>query len=242
MKLAIVIPARMASTRFPGKPLVDLAGKPMLQWVYESCLASGLTKTVVVATPDAEIAVAARAFGAQAVMTRHDHCSGTDRLAETADSVDAEVFLNVQGDEPLIEPENLRRCAYAMGDREVEVASLWAEAKEEEIEEPAVVKVVTDLAGNALYFSRYPIPYERNPRVPPVRKHIGLYAYRRHALLRFTTWPVSALEATEGLEQLRFLENGVRIKMVEGVAGAAGVDTPQQAESVRALLAARKLD
>ncbi|MFZ4508352.1 MAG: 3-deoxy-manno-octulosonate cytidylyltransferase [Fimbriimonas sp.] len=234
-----MIPARMASTRFPGKPLCDLLGKPMVQWVYEASVASGVAESVLIATPDDEILAAAEAFGAPAIRTRLDHPSGTDRIAEVAEHVAAEVYINVQGDEPLIPVETIRACAAPFGSPEVEMTSVFSLCPEDELENPAVVKVVTDAAGRALYFSRHTIPYPRNPRVIPVKKHIGIYGYRREVLQAFATWSPSPLELTESLEQLRFLENGVQIHMAEGRGSALAVDTPEQAEEVRAILAQR---
>ena len=231
----IVIPARMASTRYPGKPLVDLAGKPMVQWVVEAARASGVGERVIVATPDDEIIAACARFGAEAIRTRLDHPSGTDRLAEVAESVAADVYVNVQGDEPLVPPETIRACAAPLlADPTVEMGSVCAPCPEEEWDNPAVVKVVAALNGDALYFSRWAIPFPRSPR--RVRKHLGLYAFRRDVLLRFAGWPVSPLEAAESLEQLRFLENGVRIRMSEGQGSAVAVDTPEQAEQVRRII------
>lgn len=238
-RLAIVIPARMASTRFPGKPLVDLGGKPMLQWVCEACAAAGLEAKIVVATPDQEIADAAVGFGCDAVLTSRDHPSGTDRIAEVAESIVASAYVNVQGDEPLIAPDNIRRCAAMMDDEDVEMASLYVPAGPDEASNPAVVKVVTDQRGWALYFSRSLIPYPRNAPGCVPKKHLGIYAYRRDVLLRFRTWTMTPLEATESLEQLRFLENGVRIRMAEGLPTATAVDTPDQADEVRAILLRR---
>lgn len=226
----------MASTRFPGKPLVDLGGKPMVQWVVEAARASGIGERVLVATPDDAILDACAAFGAEAVRTRLDHPSGTDRLAEVAEAVEAEVYVNVQGDEPLVPPETIRACAAPLlADPGVEMGSIWAPCPEEEWDNPAVVKVVTALNGDALYFSRCSIPYPRGPR--EVKKHLGLYAYRRDVLQRFASWRVSPLERAESLEQLRFLENGVRIRMSEGEGSAVAVDTPEQAEQVRTIMA-----
>ncbi|MBC8063637.1 MAG: 3-deoxy-manno-octulosonate cytidylyltransferase [Chlorobia bacterium] len=240
MQCAIVIPARMASTRFPGKPLIDLCGKPMIQWAYEAALASGVTSQVVIATPDAEIAEAAEAFGARAFMTRLDHPSGTDRLAEVAESLKADFYVNVQGDEPLIDPETIRACAQPLrDDASLQMSSVFSSCPDEEVENPAVVKVVTDRKGNALYFSRHPIPYPRNPGQTTVKKHIGIYAYRHDVLLQFAGWAPTPLEQTESLEQLRFLENGVEIRMVEGKGTALAVDTPEQAIEVARLLAQR---
>lgn len=237
----IVIPARMASTRFPGKPLCDLLGKPMVQWVYEAALDAGIADRVLVATPDQEIVDRCGEFCTSAILTRGDHPSGTDRLAEVAERYPADVYVNVQGDEPLINPESIRACAMPLLDNpEVEVGSLYSACPEHELDNPAVVKVVTDRQGYALYFSRYPIPFERNARQVPVKKHIGIYAYRRDALMAFSKMPPTPLEQTESLEQLRFLENGYRMFMAEGAGSELAVDTPEQAEEVRMLLAARR--
>jgi 3-deoxy-manno-octulosonate cytidylyltransferase (CMP-KDO synthetase) len=240
MRCAIVIPARMGSTRFPGKPLVDLMGKPMVQWVVERARAAAIAERVIVATPDEEILAACKTFGAEAVRTRADHPSGTDRLAEVAETLDAEVFVNVQGDEPLIRPETIRAAAAPLlTDPMIKVGSVWSPCPDVEIDNPAVVKVVTDQEGFALYFSRHAIPYARNERQGPVKKHVGIYAYRREVLLEYAAWTVTPLEATESLEQLRFLEHGLRIRMSEGAGSELAVDTPEQAEEVRRILATR---
>jgi len=237
MSLVIVIPARMASTRFPGKPLVDLMGKPMIQWVYEAAISANIADDIIIATPDAEIAEASRQFGASAIMTRLDHPSGTDRLAEVAEKVKAEVYVNVQGDEPLLRAATIAACAAPLReDSNVEMGSVYTTCPEEEIDNPAVVKVVTDGNSDALYFSRFAIPFPRNDRVDSVKKHVGIYAFRHDVLRRFATWPPSALERTESLEQLRFLENGVKIRMSEGEGSLMAVDTPEQAEEVRRIL------
>ncbi|MBI1756922.1 MAG: 3-deoxy-manno-octulosonate cytidylyltransferase [Fimbriimonas ginsengisoli] len=241
MRCAIVIPARMGSTRFPGKPLCDLHGKPMVRWVVEASMASGTADRVLVATPDEEIVSACGRFGAEAVLTRNDHETGTDRLAEVASMLDADVIVNVQGDEPLIRPASIAACARPLLDNPaLQMGSVYCSAAEEELDNPAVVKVVTDLEGFALYFSRWPIPYPRNPRSQPVKKHLGLYAYRRTALLAFATWPMSPLERAESLEQLRFMQHGVRIKMSSAEGSELAVDTPEQAEVVRRILASRR--
>lgn len=230
----IVIPARMGSTRFPGKPLVDLLGKPMVQWVVEAAQRSGAGERVVVATPDDEILDACKRFGAEAIRTRADHPSGTDRIAEVAKTIHADVYVNVQGDEPLVDPASILACARPLlSSSEVRMGSVFAECAEEELENPAVVKVVTDLTGNALYFSRHCLPFARNPRVQPVKKHVGLYAYRRDVLMEFSNWQQTPLEIAESLEQLRFMEHGVRIRMSQGVGSPLGVDTPEQADEVR---------
>jgi 3-deoxy-manno-octulosonate cytidylyltransferase (CMP-KDO synthetase) len=240
MKPLIVIPARMASTRFPGKPLALLAGKPMVQWVWEACLASEAGSGVVVAAPDEEIVQAARKFGAEAVLTSDSHRSGTDRLAEVARLVPAEAYINVQGDEPLVEPATIRRVAEPLAeDPEAQMASVHTRMSEDEAQNPAVVKVALDLRGRALYFSRSPIPYAREARQAPLWRHVGLYAFRRDVLLDFAGWAPTPLEMTESLEQLRFLEHGVAIHMREVEEPGSGVDTPEQAEAVRRILEGR---
>jgi 3-deoxy-manno-octulosonate cytidylyltransferase (CMP-KDO synthetase) len=236
----IVIPARMGSTRFPGKPLCDLLGKPMIQWVYEAALASNVGDGVLVATPDAEIVEACRAFGAQAVLTSNEHPSGTDRLAEVAKVHPAGIYVNVQGDEPLIQADSIRACAKPLQeDPSIQMGSVYSECTEEELGNPAVVKVVTDKLGFALYFSRFAIPFARKARVEPVKKHVGIYAYRREVLEEFASWRVGVLEEAESLEQLRFMENGVRIFMSPGRGSEMAVDTPEQAEEVRMILSGR---
>lgn len=241
MRCLIVIPARMGSTRFPGKPLCDLLGKPMVQWVHEAAVASGVGERVVVATPDVEVMQACSDFGAEAILTRVDHATGTDRIAEVAEAIESEVYVNVQGDEPLIKPQSIAVCAQPLLDNPaISMGSVYCECPATEYDEAAVVKVVTDLEGYALYFSRFAIPNPRNPRVLPVKKHIGLYAYRRSALRGFSGWPMSALEQAESLEQLRFMEHGVRIFMAAGAGTELAVDTPEQADQVRAILEAAR--
>jgi 3-deoxy-manno-octulosonate cytidylyltransferase (CMP-KDO synthetase) len=231
----------MASTRFPGKPLCDLLGKPMVQWVWEAARASGVAEKVLVATPDDEIVHACQAFGAEAVLTSLAHNTGTDRIAEVAQKVEAGVYVNVQGDEPLMTAEAIEACARPLlDDSSIQMGSLYCECPERDFDDPAAVKVVTDARGFALYFSRHCIPYARNARVQPVKKHIGLYAYRREPLLTFARLPMSPLEKAESLEQLRFLENGVGIYMAAGKGTELAVDTPDQADQVRAILAARE--
>ena len=212
----------------------------MIQWVVEACRKADVADQILVATPDQEIVDACRTFGAQAVLTRSDHPSGTDRIAEVAANHPADFYINVQGDEPLINPDTIVACAAPLdSDTTVQMASVFTICPPEEYDNPAVVKVVTDLHGDALYFSRYAIPYPRNHRATAVKKHVGIYAYRREAVMSFSHWPVSPLEQTESLEQLRFLENGVRIRMAAGFGSAMAVDTPEQAEEVRKLLAAK---
>lgn len=231
----------MGSTRFPGKPLCDLLGKPMVQWVYESAVAAGIADEVVVATPDQEIVDACAAFGARGILTDEAHPTGTDRIAEVARRVPADVYVNVQGDEPLIRAESIAACAGPMlADGTIQMASVYCEAEPHDDDNPNVVKVVLDTAEYAMYFSRWAIPYPRNPRVGPLLKHIGLYAYSGSALQQFAELPPSPLEIAESLEQLRFMQAGVRIKMSRAPGTEVAVDTPEQAEMVRELLSSRR--
>ncbi len=240
MRCAIVVPARMGSTRFPGKPLVDLLGKPMVQWVVERASEADIAEQVVVATPDQEIADACERFGARAVLTSPDHPTGTDRIAEVATLIKADVYVNVQGDEPLVSPQDIKACATPLlQDTSVVMGSVYAHCTDDELDNPAVVKVVTDLKGDALYFSRHAVPYDRSGRTEPVKKHIGLYAYTAEVLHGFAGWPQTPLEKAESLEQLRFLEHGIKIRMSKGTGSPVAVDTPEQADAVRAILSNR---
>lgn len=236
----IVVPARMGSVRFPGKPLADLCGKPMVQWVVEAAIPSGASDRVVVATPDAEIVEACRAFGAECVTTSPECPTGTDRVAEVARAIVADAYVNVQGDEPLMPAADIAECARALEqDPDCACASLWCPLAPEESDDPTCVKVVLDAKDRALYFSRSRIPYVRGEETTPAKKHVGLYAYRREALLAFQSLRAGPLERAESLEQLRFLENGYAIAMSRGQGTPVAVDTPDQAEQVRRLLAAR---
>lgn len=238
--LAIVIPARMGSTRFPGKPLCDLLGKPMVQWVVEACQEADVTDQIYVATPDQEIVDACESFGAKAILTGHHHITGTDRIGEVAQKVAADAYINVQGDEPLIHPITVRAAAGPLvNDPSVQLTSVYNFCTEEEFDNPAVVKVVTDANNDAVYFSRYAIPFARNPRVEKVKKHVGIYGYRREPLLAFSGWAMPPSEVAESLEQLRFLHNGYRMRMAEGPGTDLAVDTPEQAEQVRQILMSR---
>jgi 3-deoxy-manno-octulosonate cytidylyltransferase (CMP-KDO synthetase) len=231
----------MGSTRFPGKPLVDLLGKTMVQRVYEAAIESNVGDQVVVATPDPEIMEACESFGATGVLTRHDHITGTDRIAEVAEKIVAEVYVNVQGDEPLIQPSSIAACAEPLlHDPSIQMGSVFCDCLESEENDPSAVKVVTDESGFALYFSRCPIPFPRNPRQVSLKKHLGLYAFRRDPLMQFSKWQPTALELTESLEQLRFLGNGIRIKMSMSVGAELAIDTPEQADEVRRILASRE--
>lgn len=240
----IIIPARYASTRLPGKPLLDIAGKPMIARVVESARASGAER-VVVATDDERIRDAVMAFGAQVVMTRAEHLSGTDRLAEAItllDLDDDEIVVNLQGDEPLMSPTLIREVAALLAARPAAVMATACHAigRREDFLNPNAVKVVTDREGHALYFSRAPIPWPRDTmsgaNAAPIKafRHIGLYSYRAGFVARYAAWPVCPLEATESLEQLRVLWQGEKIAVLEAEeAPAAGVDTPEDLERVR---------
>jgi 3-deoxy-manno-octulosonate cytidylyltransferase (CMP-KDO synthetase) len=234
----VIIPARFGATRFPGKPLALLAGKPLICHVAERAARARGVDRVAVATDDERIAAAARACGAEAVMTG-PAATGTDRVAEAARTLGpAEVVVNLQGDEPLIEPEAVEALVAAMADRTVEMATLSRPLEAGEWERPHVVKVVTDARGDALYFSRAPIPHCREGGVSPLaRAHVGMYAFRAGFLQAFTRLPPGRLEREESLEQLRALEHGHRIRVVETGYRGFGVDTPEDLERARALLA-----
>jgi 3-deoxy-manno-octulosonate cytidylyltransferase (CMP-KDO synthetase) len=234
-----VIPARFASSRFPGKALATIAGKSMLQHVYERASQARYITKLIVATDDERIYDAARKFGAAVRMTRSDHLSGTDRVAEAASAEIGDLIVNIQGDEPLIDPAAIDAAALALiVDPDLAMGTLKKRiADADEIPNPNVVKVVTDQRGDALYFSRCPIPYVRDGSVVHY-KHIGLYVYRRKFLLRYSELPVGPLEQVERLEQLRALENGHRIRVVETEYDSLGVDTPEDLERVSALFEA----
>ena len=242
MNVVCIIPSRYASTRLPGKPLLDIAGKPMIQRVVERVRLARRPSRVIVATDDERIFSAVQSFEGEVCMTAGSHATGTDRLAEVAHKLpDAQLILNVQGDEPLISPEALDGLVAAFdGDPGLQMATLMTELAEEDFTNPAAVKVVASLDGHALYFSRSLIPYPRNPD-PAVKyfKHIGVYAYRREFLLRFAELPPTPLEKAESLEQLRALEHGFRIRVVETPFQPVGVDTPEDLERVRLLFIQR---
>ena len=238
MKVLCVIPARYASTRLPGKPLSMIAGKPMIQHVYERACQAQLPNEVVVATDNELVEKAVLDFGGKAVMTSPDHPSGTDRLAEVALMYpDVDVIVNVQGDEPMIPPDVIDRLAEAFnGDADLNMATMKVVMDEEDYENPAAVKVVTDQQGYALYFSRSLMPYPRNkPEGFKVFKHVGIYAYRRNFLLKYAALAPTPLEKAESLEQLRALENGYKIKVLESDFQGIGVDTPEDLAAVNAL-------
>jgi 3-deoxy-manno-octulosonate cytidylyltransferase (CMP-KDO synthetase) len=235
-----VIPARLASTRLPRKVLRDIAGKPMIWHVYQAARRASALADVLVATDADEVVQACRTLGIPAVLTSPGHPSGTDRVWEVAQGRVADVYVNVQGDEPLVTPGHIDRLVRPFHRHpDTQVSTLKIRATEAEIATPNVVKVVCDAAGRALYFSRHPIPFDRDGAGAPVYKHFGLYAYRRHALEAFHRLPPSPLETIERLEQLRFLEHGLPITVVETSEPTVGVDTEADLRAVEALLAAR---
>jgi 3-deoxy-manno-octulosonate cytidylyltransferase (CMP-KDO synthetase) len=242
--ILIVIPARYASTRFPGKPLTPIAGKSMIQRVVEQIQQATLPSRIVVATEDDRIKTAVEALGAEAILTRADHRTGTDRVAEVAAHLPADIYINVQGDEPLIDPATVDAVvAVIVEDESILLATpCCAIHQKKEIMDPNIVKVVQDFDANALYFSRAPIPWVRDTGASVAAqhwKHIGLYGYRRDALLEYPTLPPGELERIEQLEQLRWLENGFRMHVVESEYDAISVDVPADVERVEKLLNAQ---
>jgi 3-deoxy-manno-octulosonate cytidylyltransferase (CMP-KDO synthetase) len=235
-----VIPARLASTRLPRKILREIAGRPMLAWVYEAARACPQLDHVVVATDAEEIATLCRANGWPVELTSPDLPSGTDRVHAIAQCLPAEIYVNIQGDEPLLQPEHLSALLAPFQHAHVDVTTLKVACSEENIANPNAVKVVTAVDGRALYFSRATIPYDRDSTNPPYWKHIGLYAYRREALHRFAELPPSPRELTARLEQLRLLENGFNLYVSATEHDTIGVDTEEDLRRVEALLLGRK--
>jgi 3-deoxy-manno-octulosonate cytidylyltransferase (CMP-KDO synthetase) len=236
-----VIPARWGSVRFPGKPLHPIAGKPLIQHVWERCLQCHRLDQILVATDDSRILDAVTAFAGTAVMTSPLHPTGTDRIAEAARMVpQATHIINIQGDEPLIDPALIDELAEAMtNDPTLDMATAAnpLDPADPAVGDPNIVKVVTARDGRALYFSRAPVPFFRHAVAGlPVLRHKGIYAYRRAFLERFVTWPPSPLELAESLEQLRALENGASIRVLLTRDTSPGVDTPEQARDVERLL------
>ncbi|MGC8666773.1 MAG: 3-deoxy-manno-octulosonate cytidylyltransferase [Chthonomonadales bacterium] len=237
MRVIGMIPARLAATRLPNKPLLDIEGKPMVQRVWERAKSASSLYEVIVVTPDDRIREAVEAFGGRVIMTAHHHRSGTDRLAEAASTIEADIIVNIQGDEPLIHPADIDAAVQPlMDDASLQMTSLMCPCPDEDRSNPATVKVVCNLNGDALYFSRARIPFTRNDPGAPVMQHIGLYAYRRDFLLTFASLPPTPLEQTEALEQLRALEHGYRIRMVRVPRAPLSVDTPNDLARVRAIV------
>ncbi len=246
MSFTVVIPARYQSTRLPGKPLADIAGKPMVQWVYEQAMQAGAER-VIIATDDARVEQAVLAFGGTVCMTSPDHQSGTERLAEVVKLMgieDDHIIVNVQGDEPLIPPSIIRQVADNLAASQAPMATLAVEINhEDEVFNPNAVKVVTDKDGYALYFSRATIPWDRDnfakdkTVVQPLMRHIGIYAYRAGFINTYIQWPASQLEKIECLEQLRVLWYGEKIHVAVALeAPPAGVDTPEDLDAVRRIV------
>jgi 3-deoxy-manno-octulosonate cytidylyltransferase (CMP-KDO synthetase) len=258
MKVIGVIPARWGSTRYEGKPLADILGKTMIQRVYESAKCSNTLNEVIVATDDQRIIDACKSFSANVMMTDSDHPSGSDRVAEVARKTDGDIYVNIQGDEPMLQPENIDRAVKPLlNNPEIILSTLKTDVKEmDEIFDINRVKVVTDKDDFALYFSRLPIPFAREPEVSNINFkeelrlksdlwkfyfiQIGLYVFRRDFLFKFTSLPSSPLEKLEKLEQLRALENGYRIKVVYTDKDSIGVDSPEDLDKIIKIMKKRK--
>jgi 3-deoxy-manno-octulosonate cytidylyltransferase (CMP-KDO synthetase) len=234
-----VIPARYQSSRLPGKPLLDIGGRPMIEHVYRRAAEADSVDAVVVATDDQRIADAVEAFGGIARLTRPTHRTGTDRIAEVAAELACDIVVNVQGDEPLIDPAMITAVVAPLrADTSLVMTTARRRLTDpDEFRNPHIVKVVTDARGDALYFSRAPIPYGADPAASPAYVHVGLYAFRRDFLLRYAALPQTPLEVAESLEQLRALEHGYRIRTVVTEHHSIGVDTPQDLERARRLSA-----
>jgi len=249
MKVIAVIPARLASTRLPRKMLREISGRPLAVWVYQAVRACSRLDDVILATDSEEILEACQKHSCKAVMTSDKHRSGTERVHEVSQSVEADVYINVQGDEPMVRAEQIDTIVNLMGApllpdfgrsgngaMQIMVGTLKTLAKPEDIANPNAVKVVTDLSGQTLYFSRSTIPHDRDGTSPKHFKHLGIYAYRKPALDRFVALPESSLERAERLEQLRFLENGIPIYAAETPFDSIGVDTEEDFVRVQKLL------
>jgi 3-deoxy-manno-octulosonate cytidylyltransferase (CMP-KDO synthetase) len=239
MKATAIIPARLASTRLPRKMLRDIAGKALIGWVYEAVRSSPLLQDVIIATDSEEIVDVCKRHGWKVQMTSAAHRSGTERVHEVSESVAADVYVNVQGDEPMIRPEHISTLLELMRDPAVAVGTLKTPAAPADVHNPSAVKVVSDVAGRALYFSRATIPCDRDGAGFVYFKHLGIYAYRKPALDRFVSLPESAMERTERLEQLRFLENAIPIYVAETPYDSVGVDTAEDLQLAEEILRGR---
>ncbi|HEX6181646.1 MAG TPA: 3-deoxy-manno-octulosonate cytidylyltransferase [Chitinophagaceae bacterium] len=233
-----LIPARYAATRFKGKLMADLGGKTVIRRTYESTVATELFDEVIVVTDSDTIYNEITEHGGKAVMSKQEHESGSDRIAEAAKDMNADIIVNVQGDTPFVKKEPLQKLLMQFGDSTVQVGSLMQELKEQQfIDDPNYVKVAVDKNNNALFFSRSVIPYPRNKDITiTYYEHIGVYAFRKEALLNFTTWPLSPLEDAEKIECLRYLENGISIRMVITDYMGVEIDTPEDLERAEGLL------
>lgn len=237
MKAIIVIPARLRSIRLPDKVLLDLGGKPVIQRVYEACLKAKLHQEVWMAADSEQVFDVCKKFTPNVLMTKESHPSGTDRIAEVAARIPCDMVINVQGDEPFFDATIIDRLITALQDSDAVMASVCAPVENlDELNNPNLVKVITDVNGYAVYFSRHPIPYSRDVILMDAsnhKKHMGVYAYRADFLSKFIQLPVSFLEGSEKLEQLRAIENGYKIKMIEVPGFDKGIDTPEDLELAR---------
>lgn len=237
MKIIGVIPARYQSSRFPGKPLVDLAGKPMIWWVYQQCKKVGGLDEVYVATDSEQIEQVCKKYQMNVIMTSEKHQTGTDRLGEVANKIVADYYINIQGDEPLIEPATIQKvidkCVETKSDVVNTVTPIY---NDKDVTSNTCVKVVITREGNGIYLSRAPIPYPKKGQKIQYKKHLGLYGLKREALLFFTRTPRGEIEQIEDIEMLRFLENGYQIKFVEVASETVAIDKPEDAERVRNII------
>lgn len=237
MNIVAVIPARYAATRFPGKLMQMLGKKPIIRHVYDNTVATGLFNEVFVVTDSKIIYKEIKENGGKVLMSRKEHESGSDRIAEAVADLDVDIIVNVQGDEPFIKKEPLEKLVHLFNDPDVQVASLMRKISKEEARNPNNVKVVTDRSGHALYFSRSIIPFQRDEGLHnEYFLHVGVYAYKKEVLMNFTKWPQASLEKTEKLEQLRYLENGIKIKMAETDYNNIAIDTPEDLERAKSSL------
>ena len=237
MNIVAVIPARYAATRFPGKLMQVLGHKPIIRHVYDNTVATDLFNDVFVVTDSDIIYKEIKEKGGKAIMSKKEHESGSDRIAEAVADMNVDVIVNVQGDEPFIKKEPLQKLVRLFDDPTTQVASLMRKISKEEAENPNNVKVATDGSGNALYFSRSIIPYQRDEKTSgDYFLHVGVYAYKKDMLMTFTKWPQSSLEKIEKLEQLRYLENGIKIKMAETDYNNIAIDTPEDLEKAKLFL------
>ena len=242
MKNIAVIPARFGATRFPGKLLKTIGDKTIIRMVYENAISTGLFDQVLVVTDNDEIFEEIKKHGGAVKKCIAEHASGSDRIAEAIKEIDTDIIVNIQGDEPFIEKQPLADLLKSFEDKNVQVASLMKEfSSDEDVENKNLVKVVCNVKNDALFFSRSPIPFKRNAdSSQPYYRHIGVYAYRKETLLQFTQWPLGILENAEMLEQLRYLENGVSIRMIKTDMNTIGIDTAEDLEKAR--LYAKKIN